>query len=86
MLLRLYIPLGVPGTQPGSSFGSPKESGKTGRNATSSTATTQDVCVGTSVGTVTEPDCLGPCEPGTSVTLEGIVWHETESGTGINYI
>jgi hypothetical protein len=41
---------------------------------------TQDVCVGTSVGTVTEPDCLGPCEPGTSVTLEGIVWHETESG------
>jgi len=41
---------------------------------------TQDVCIGTSVGTVTEPDCLGPCEPGTSVTLEGIVWHETESG------
>lgn len=39
-----------------------------------------DVCVGTSVGTITEPDCLGPCEPGTSVTLEGIVWHETESG------
>ncbi|KAL3285896.1 hypothetical protein HHI36_000416 [Cryptolaemus montrouzieri] len=41
---------------------------------------TSDVCVGTSVGTITEPDCLGPCEPGTSVTLEGIVWHETESG------
>jgi len=40
----------------------------------------QDVCVGTSVGTVTDPDCLGPCEPGTSVTLEGIVWHETEGG------
>ncbi|XP_074597378.1 uncharacterized protein LOC141852316 [Brevipalpus obovatus] len=34
----------------------------------------------TSVGTVTEPDCLGPCEPGTSVTLEGIVWQETEGG------
>ncbi|RWS21887.1 vegetative cell wall protein gp1-like protein [Leptotrombidium deliense] len=32
------------------------------------------------VGTVTEPDCLGPCEPGTSVTLEGIVWQETEGG------
>ncbi|KAG0442897.1 hypothetical protein HPB47_015507, partial [Ixodes persulcatus] len=31
-----------------------------------------------SVGTITEPDCLGPCEPGTSVTLEGIVWQETE--------
>lgn len=39
-----------------------------------------DVCVGTSVGTITEPDHLGPCEPGTSVTLEGIVWHETEGG------
>lgn len=39
-----------------------------------------DVCVGTSVGTITEPDCLGPCEPGTSVTLEGIVWHESEGG------
>ncbi|KAF2361361.1 Zinc finger C2H2-type [Trinorchestia longiramus] len=40
----------------------------------------RDVCVGTSVGTITEPDCLGPCEPGTSVTLEGIVWHETQGG------
>lgn len=39
-----------------------------------------DMCVGTSIGTITEPDCLGPCEPGTSVTLEGIVWHETEGG------
>ncbi|XP_019615257.1 PREDICTED: zinc finger protein 608-like isoform X1 [Branchiostoma belcheri] len=32
------------------------------------------------VGVVTEPECLGPCEPGTSVNLEGIVWHETEGG------
>lgn len=39
---------------------------------------TKDACVGTSISTMTEPDCLGPCEPGTSVTLEGIVWHETE--------
>ena len=29
---------------------------------------------------MTEPDCLGPLEPGTSVTLEGIVWHETDGG------
>ena len=36
--------------------------------------------MGTSVATITDPDCLGPCEPGTSVTLEGIVWHETEGG------
>ncbi|CAD5123770.1 DgyrCDS12079 [Dimorphilus gyrociliatus] len=33
-----------------------------------------------SIGVVTDPECLGPCEPGTSVTLEGIVWHETENG------
>nr|XP_053634613.1 nascent polypeptide-associated complex subunit alpha, muscle-specific form-like isoform X1 [Cherax quadricarinatus] len=40
----------------------------------------RDMCVGTSVATITDPDCLGPCEPGTSVMLEGIVWHETEGG------
>ena len=32
------------------------------------------------VGVVTEPECLGPCEPGTNVTLEGIVWTETDHG------
>jgi len=32
------------------------------------------------IGVITEPECLGPCEPGTSVTLEGIVWNETENG------
>ncbi|GFR98817.1 zinc finger protein 608 [Elysia marginata] len=31
-------------------------------------------------GTVTEPECLGPCEPGSSVRLEGIVWKETDNG------
>ncbi|MEQ2160188.1 hypothetical protein GOODEAATRI_031055, partial [Goodea atripinnis] len=25
-----------------------------------------------------DPAFLGPCQPGTSVNLEGIVWHETE--------
>lgn len=56
--------------------------GDTSSNAASSTLAKEmvDVCIGTSVGTITEPDCLGPCEPGTSVTLEGIVWHETEGG------
>lgn len=40
-----------------------------------------DVGVGTCcASTMTEPECLGPCEPGTAVTLEGIVWHETEGG------
>lgn len=34
----------------------------------------------TSVATATEPDCLGVCEPGTSVTLDGVVWQETEGG------
>ncbi|XP_078456034.1 zinc finger protein 608-like isoform X2 [Lampetra planeri] len=33
---------------------------------------------------VTEPDCLGPCEPGTCINLEGIVWHETESMLVVN--
>ncbi|XP_038143039.1 zinc finger protein 608 [Cyprinodon tularosa] len=27
-----------------------------------------------------DPALLGPCQPGTSVNLEGIVWHETEEG------
>ncbi|XP_034086177.1 zinc finger protein 608 isoform X2 [Gymnodraco acuticeps] len=27
-----------------------------------------------------DSDCLGPCLPGTSVNLEGIVWHETDEG------
>ena len=37
-----------------------------------------DASVGTEIGTMTEPDCLGPLDPGTSVTLEGIVWNETD--------
>jgi hypothetical protein len=39
-----------------------------------------DASVGTEMGTMTEPECLGPLDPGTSVTLEGIVWHETDGG------
>ncbi|XP_041705822.2 zinc finger protein 609-like [Coregonus clupeaformis] len=34
----------------------------------------------TDMALATEPECLGPCEPGTSVNLEGIVWQETEDG------
>ena len=44
-----------------------------------------DASVGTEMGTMTEPDCLGPLEPGTSVTLEGIVWHETDGGKPVQY-
>ncbi|CAF0959709.1 unnamed protein product [Rotaria sordida] len=44
-------------------------------------ATKVDASVETvSIGLATEPDQLGPCEPGTSVVLEGIVWNETDSG------
>lgn len=40
-----------------------------------------DVSVETStIGITTDPDCLGPCEPGTSVVLEGIVWSESNNG------
>jgi hypothetical protein len=38
------------------------------------------VGTGTDVSTLTEPEMLGPCEPGTAVNLEGIVWHETDTG------
>ncbi|XP_010894319.2 zinc finger protein 608 [Esox lucius] len=31
-------------------------------------------------GPDTDSCCLGPCQPGTSVNLEGIVWHETDEG------
>ncbi|KAK5915667.1 hypothetical protein CesoFtcFv8_001237 [Champsocephalus esox] len=42
---------------------------------------TRSVAVNTTdVALATEPECLGPCEPGTSVNLEGIVWQETEDG------
>ncbi|GAA47310.1 zinc finger protein 608 [Clonorchis sinensis] len=38
--------------------------------------TTLDTCK----GTITEPDLLGPCEPGTTICLNGIVWLETTTG------
>ena len=44
-----------------------------------------DASVGTEMGTMTEPDCIGPLDPGTSVTLEGIVWHETDGGKCIDH-
>ena len=39
-----------------------------------------DASVCTEMATMTEPDCMGPMDPGSSVSLEGIVWHETENG------
>ncbi|CAF3247584.1 unnamed protein product [Rotaria sp. Silwood2] len=46
-----------------------------------SSTTKVDASVETvSIGLATEPDQLGPCEPGTSVVLEGIVWNETDNG------
>lgn len=48
---------------------------------------TRSVAVNTSdVALATEPECLGPCEPGTSVNLEGIVWQETEDGKNLEGI
>ena len=35
------------------------------------------------VGTMTDPDSLGPCEPGTAVKLQGIVWQETDKGSSM---
>lgn len=42
-------------------------------------APTQDV-LGDNVGTMTEPDSVIPCEPGTKITLQGQLEHETGSG------
>ena len=56
-------------------------------HADASSGPRTDACVGTcSASTMTEPECLGPCEPGTAVTLEGIVWHETEGGNSFHEI
>ncbi|XP_045216688.2 zinc finger protein 608-like isoform X2 [Mercenaria mercenaria] len=50
-------------------------------SAPSTSQGSQDAATDTrDVAIVTDPDCLGPCEPGTQVTLEGIVWHESENG------
>jgi hypothetical protein len=47
----------------------------------SSQQLTRDVSVETSsVSVATDPDCLGPCDPGSHVVLEGIVWQETNNG------
>lgn len=56
------------------------ESIYTHKQTSNSISSTKECGTSTSVGTITEPDCLGPCEPGTSVSLEGIVWQETEGG------
>lgn len=52
-----------------------------GLGTNTAASTSQDASTDThDVAVVTDPDCLGPCEPGTQVTLEGIVWHESENG------
>lgn len=38
------------------------------------------LCTANEKANMTEPDKLGPLEPGTAVKLNGIVWHETEKG------
>ncbi|XP_060577155.1 zinc finger protein 608-like isoform X2 [Ruditapes philippinarum] len=61
-----------------------ESSGNLATSAAPSSSTSQgsqDAATDTrDVAIVTDPDCLGPCEPGTQVTLEGIVWHESENG------
>ncbi len=44
-----------------------------------------DVGTATDGSTGTEPEILGPGEPGTPVNLDGIVWHETDTGMSTNY-
>ena len=41
----------------------------------------RDVAIETgTVCLMTDPDNLGPCDPGTSVVLEGVVWSESSNG------
>ena len=40
---------------------------------------------GSEAATMTEPESLGPCEPGTAVKLQGIVWQETDKGGKISF-
>ncbi|TNN12727.1 Zinc finger protein isoform 1 [Schistosoma japonicum] len=55
-------------------------------NSTCPTITPERRCTGVntvldnSKATLTEPDLLGPCEPGTTICLNGIVWLETTTG------
>ncbi len=42
-----------------------------------------DASVLTEMATMTEPESLGPMDPGSSVSLEGIVWHETDNGESL---
>ena len=66
---------------PSSSDVAPEVSPTGNGDSSSSGRTRRDVSVETSsVGITTDPDCLGPCEPGTSVVLEGIVWSESNNG------
>lgn len=52
--------------------------GPAARSTTDSSTSTCHVSV------MTDPDCLGPCEPGTSIALEGIVWSESNNGQYYN--
>jgi len=48
-----------------------------------SPALTASSCGRATVAVSTDADCLGPCEPGTSVLLDGIVWSESSNGSKI---
>nr|CAB3268014.1 zinc finger protein 608 [Phallusia mammillata] len=70
-------------TQTSSVWSRPLQQGAA--NMSTSSAVTSSRTVGTltstsDIGVMTEPDALGPCEPGTNVHLDGIVWHETDTG------
>lgn len=45
-----------------------------------------DVIMKRSVAVATETDELGPCEPGTNVHFDGIVWQETKEGECVEFI
>lgn len=44
----------------------------------------RSVSTTTNASTMTEPECLGFCEPGSAICLEGITWIEAEGDLLIN--
>uniref|UniRef100_A0A3Q4GBC8 Zinc finger protein 609a n=1 Tax=Neolamprologus brichardi TaxID=32507 RepID=A0A3Q4GBC8_NEOBR len=74
-------PVSTPAPPPLHLLGSVPSSGDISSPCEQIMVRTRSIAVNTvDAALATEPECLGPCEPGTSVNLEGIVWQETEDG------
>lgn len=79
--VQMESPVSTPAPPPLHLLGSVPNSGDVSSPCEQIMVRTRSIAVNTvDAALATEPECLGPCEPGTSVNLEGIVWQETEDG------